>query len=245
LHEVHLIRIAITGLLVVCLAVTAVIAQQKTAVKPGVVEVQVPFASLTPSATVKIGRTADWVLVTDDSVWIVSTKPFFLQRIDPATNKVVAKVALPAEACSGTAFGFGSIWVPLCGKRPSLARVDVVTNRITNVLPVGPGDREEGITASSDSIWIATNKNGSTLSRIDPTTNTVRQKISIPSGSYNPLSSGNIIWITGNDRNILTAVDASDGKVLESIPSVRIPDSSRQAAFGLDFEPRRRICYPG
>jgi virginiamycin B lyase len=217
--EVRLIRITVAGLLVVCLAVTAVIAQHKAAApKPGVVEVQVPFASLTPSATLKIGRTADWVLVTDDSVWVVSTKPYSLQRIDPATNKVVAKVALPSEACSGTAFGFGSIWVPLCGKRPSLARVDALTNRITNVLPIGPVNPEEGITASDDSIWIITDKNGSTLSRIDPATNTVRQKISIPSGSYNPLSSGNIIWITGNDRNILTAVDASDGKVLESIP---------------------------
>jgi virginiamycin B lyase len=246
-HEVRLIRIAVTGLLVAGLAVTAVIAQQKAAApKPGVVEVQVPFASLTPSATLKIGRTADWVLVTDDSVWVVSTKPYSLQRIDPATDKVVAKIGLPGEACSGTAFGFGSIWVPICGKRPALARVDVSTNRVTNVLPIGPADAEEGITASSDSIWIATDKNGSTLSRIDPTTNTVRQKISIPSGSYNPLSSGNIIWITGNDRNILTAVDASDGKVLESIPVGPHPRFLHvRRRFGLDFEPGRRICYKG
>jgi len=31
--------------------------------KPGVKEVQVSFASLKPSATIKIGETADWVLV--------------------------------------------------------------------------------------------------------------------------------------------------------------------------------------
>jgi virginiamycin B lyase len=218
-HEVRLIRIAITRLLIVGLAVAVVIAQQKTAApKPGVVDVQVPFASLTPSATFKIGRTADWVLVTDDSVWVVCTKPNALQRIDPATSKVVAKVALPGEACSGNAFGFGSIWVPICSKRPSLARVDILTNRITNVLPVGPADAEEGITASDDSIWIITDKNGSTLSRIDPATNTVRQEISIPTGSYNPLSSDNIIWITGHDRNILTAVDAASGKVIGSTP---------------------------
>jgi hypothetical protein len=29
-------------------------------------DVQVPFALLKPSATFKIGKTADWVLVTDD-----------------------------------------------------------------------------------------------------------------------------------------------------------------------------------
>src|SRR5271169_5955322 len=89
----------------------------------GVKEVQVPFSSLKPSATFKIGGTADWVLVTDDSVWITGSKPYSVQRIDPATNKVVAKVRLPGQACSGLASGFGTIWVPLCGKKPSLARM--------------------------------------------------------------------------------------------------------------------------
>jgi streptogramin lyase len=224
-------RIVIARLLFVCLAVAAVTAQQKTVKsKPGVTEVQVPFASLYPSATLKIGRTADWVLVTDDAVWVTSTKPYSLKRIDPATNKVVAEVGLPGEACSGSTFGFGSVWVPLCGKRPLLARVDALANRITTVLPIGPDGPEQGITASSDSIWIVTDKNGSTLSRIDPATNTVCQKISIPTGSYNPLSSGSTIWITGVDRNILTAVDSYSGNVLASLPVGPRPDASRQAA---------------
>lgn len=212
-------RIAIAELLVVCLMVAAVPTQQKNVKsKPGVTEVQVPFASLKPSATIKIGRTADWVLATDDAVWVASTKPYALLRIDPATNQVVAKVGLPGEACSGSAFGFGSVWVPICGKKPSLARVDAHTNQITAVLPIGPAHPEQGITASTDSIWIVTDKNGSVLTRIDPATNTVRQNILIPTGSYNPLCGGGMIWITGFEKSILTAVDASSGKVLASIP---------------------------
>src|SRR6267143_599129 len=133
-------RIAIAGLLVVCLTVAAVTTQKKTVQpKPGVTEVQVPFTSLHPSAALKIGRTADWVLVTDDAIWVTSTKPYSLQRIDPATNTVVAKVRLPGAACSASAFGFDSVWVPVCGKKPLLARVDAHTNRITSVLPIGPG----------------------------------------------------------------------------------------------------------
>jgi virginiamycin B lyase len=54
--------------------------------------------------------------------------------------------------------------------------------------------------------------------RIDPSTNGVRQKISIPPGSYNPIFSDGIVWITGIEKNVLTAVDAKSGKVLESIP---------------------------
>jgi hypothetical protein len=35
--------------------------------RPGVKEVQVSFASLKPSATFKVGGTADWVLLTEDA----------------------------------------------------------------------------------------------------------------------------------------------------------------------------------
>src|SRR5271157_5051050 len=63
--------------------------------KPGLKQVQVPFSSLKPSATFKIGKTADWVLLTDGAVWVAGSKPYSVQRIDPSTNTVVAKVTLP------------------------------------------------------------------------------------------------------------------------------------------------------
>jgi len=182
----------------------------------GVKEFQVPFRSLKPSATFKIGRTADWVLVTDDAVWVGGSRPYSVQRIDPSTNRVVAKIRLPGEACSGLAFGFGSIWVPICGKSAALARVDVDTNKISAILPFGAAGAEAGITASSDSIWVVSDNKG-TLTRIDPRSNTRRQHIAIPPGSYNPLFSDGMIWITGVDSNVLTVVDASSGDVLTSL----------------------------
>lgn len=191
-------------------------AERKIA-QPGVKEIQVPFQSLKPSATFKIGKTADWVLITDSAVWVGGSKPYSLQRIDPSTNKIVAKIRLPGEACSGLAFGFGSVWVPVCGKRPSLARVDVNTNQIIAILPFGTAGAEGGIAASSDSVWIVPDKKG-TLTRIDPQTNTVRQRISIPPDSYNPIFSDGMIWITGVGSNVLTVVDASSGDVLTSLP---------------------------
>jgi YVTN family beta-propeller protein len=183
----------------------------------GAKEVQVPFQSLTPSATFKIGKTADWVLVTDDAVWVGGSKPYSVQRIDPSTNKIIAKIRLSGEACSGLAFGFGSVWVPVCGKTPTLARVDVRTNEISTILPFGTAGAEAGITASSDSIWILPDKKG-TLTRIDPQSDTVRQRIAIPPGSYNPLFSDGMIWITVVDSNVLTVVDAASGDVLTSLP---------------------------
>ena len=183
--------------------------------KTGVKDVQVPFSSLKPSATIKVGRTADWVLVTENAVWVATTKPYAVQRIDPATNTIVATVSLSGEACSGQTYAFGSIWVPLCGKHPALVRINTTTNAISATLPVGPVDAEESITASNDSIWIVTDRNG-TLDRVDPASNSVRQKITIPSGSYNPLFSNGVVWITGVENNTITAVDASTGGVMQS-----------------------------
>jgi virginiamycin B lyase len=184
--------------------------------RSGVREVQVPFASLKPEATFKIGENADWVQITDDSVWVASSKPASVHRIDPKTNKEVAIVSLPGDPCAGLAFAFGSLWVPLCDKQSSIVRVNPRTNRITATLPIGPAGPEGGIVASRDSIWIVTDSAG-TLVRIDPVTNKVRQKISIAPGSYNPVFTENTVWITGVDTNVLTAVDASTGDVLASI----------------------------
>jgi virginiamycin B lyase len=185
--------------------------------KPGIKEVQVPYSSLKPSVTIKIGGTADWVLVTENAVWVASTKPYDIIRIDPATNKTLARVRIPGEACSGLAFGFDSVWVPICGSKPALVRIDATKNAISTTLPITPAGAEGGIAASEDSVWMVTDQHG-TLVRVDPSTNNLRERILIPPGSFNPVFSGGIIWVTGIESNVLTAVDADSGKVLESIP---------------------------
>lgn len=183
----------------------------------GVPDVQVPLTTLHPSATIELGGNPDWMAVTENAVWVSNSRLKGVQRISPLTNKVIATVHFPSPPCSGLTFSFGSLWVPLCGNPPRLARVNARMNRITATLRVGPADSEGGITSNSNSVWLVTNKNG-TLVRINPKTNSVRQKISIPHGSFNPLFSDGIIWITGFDTNVLTAVDALSGKMIASIP---------------------------
>ncbi|HWZ44932.1 MAG TPA: hypothetical protein VNW97_15765 [Candidatus Saccharimonadales bacterium] len=185
--------------------------------RPGVKEVQVPFASLHPSATFDLGGHPDWIAITRGAVWVANDQLKAVHRIDRSRNREVAKISLAAEPCSGLAVGFGSLWVPLCGEPASLARIDLRTNKITALLPIGPADSEGSIAASRDSIWMVTDKEG-TLTRIDPATNSVRQKISIAPGSYNPLFRHGAIWVSGTDSGVLTAVNARNGSVLASIP---------------------------
>jgi virginiamycin B lyase len=149
-------------------------------------------------------------------VWVGSTGPDAVHRIDPKTNKRVATVKLPGEPCAGLATGFGNLWVPLCTHPATLAKVDLERNTLAAVLQIGPAGAEGGITASTDSIWLVVDKNGS-LARIDPDKGTVRQTIQIPPGSYNPFYLDGQVWVTRADGAEVTSVDAHDGAVLGTV----------------------------
>ena len=173
------------------------------------------FSTLKPSATFTIGKNADWVTTGADSVWVAGTGPFTVQRIDPKLNTVIARIELPGEACSGIAFGFNSVWVPICGKPNSLARVDVRTNTLA-ILGIGPAGEEGGIAVSGDSVWVVSDDSG-LLNRINPRSNTIRQKIQLPAGSYNPIYSRDRIWITTPQSNSVTVINALTGAVIKTI----------------------------
>ena len=176
------------------------------------------FSELHATAVLKLGGIADWVAVTDDAVWVASMAPNAVHRIDPRTNTRTASVALPGAACAGLATGFGALWVPLCGKTPQLAQLDLATHRLLKILPLGPAAKEGGIATSADSVWIVTDTKGS-LARVDPVTGAVRQTVALPAGSYNLQHADGRIYATQVAGARLTAVDATSGKVLASIPT--------------------------
>jgi hypothetical protein len=178
----------------------------------------VSIETLHPVATVKIGKTADWVITSPDAVWVGSTGPNAVHRIDPGTNKEAATVPVPGEPCAGLAMGFGSLWIPLCAAQAALARVDLASNRLQRVLPVGTA-AECGIAASNDSIWLVTDVAAGSMARIDPATGSIRQRVSLPAGSCNPHFSAGIVWVTNAKGAVLTAVAADTGAILAAIPT--------------------------
>jgi virginiamycin B lyase len=185
---------------------------------PARTDPRAPMASLRVQATIKIGRTADWVAISPGAVWVGSTSPDAVNRIDPTTNRLVATVALPGEPCAGLAVGFGALWVPLCGKTPRLARVDLASNAVTEIPGAGPPMGEGGITASPDSVWLVIDKAG-TLARIDPASGGIRQRVSLPPGSYNPLYYRGVVWVTNVAGAAVAAVDAASGAVRATVPT--------------------------
>jgi len=176
------------------------------------------MSELKPTVKIHLGKTADWVAITDDAVWVGTTGPNGVAQIDPRTNALSAAVMLPGKPCAGLAVGFGGLWVPLCAKPNALARVDLRTRAVTLVAGVGPADREGGITASHDSVWLLIDDRA-TLARIDPATGRIRQKIIVPSGSLNPLYSEGLIWVTRAASDGVTVVSADSGALVGTVPS--------------------------
>jgi virginiamycin B lyase len=175
---------------------------------------QRPIDELKPQVIIHLGKTADWVAVTKDAVWVGSTGPFAVHRIDPKTNKLIKTVELPGEPCAGLAAGLQHLWVPLCTTPPSLARVDLKTAQLT-ILNIGPAAEEGGIAVSADSVWMVTDKDG-TLARITKE-GEIKQTVKLPKGSYNPLHADGKIWITRADGAEISRIDAKTGAVEETI----------------------------
>src|SRR5271156_251338 len=144
------------------------------------------ISELAPLATIHVGKTADWVAIVADAVWVGSTGPFAVHRIDPKTNRRVATVNLPGEPCAGLASGFRSLWIPLCGRYPAMAKVDLSSNRLVSVIKLAAVSAEGGVTTSADSVWVVVDKGGS-LARISPDTGVIRQIVQVAAGSFNPL----------------------------------------------------------
>lgn len=168
-----------------------------------------------PIATFNVEGQPDWMVVTDDAVWVTSSNVNHVVRLDAKTNQPTTIVTV-RKPCSGLAAGFGSIWIPSCGSH-NLVRADLQSGKIQAEIPVGPADSEGGITIGAGSVWMASDKKG-TLSRIDPQTNRVVAEIAIPSGSFAPAFADGAVWITSTDHNLLTRVDPQLNKATVSIP---------------------------
>lgn len=142
------------------------VAETSSVAKPGVGEFRFAVPQKKLSGTTKIGVTADWVLVTDDAVWVGSRKPYAVLRIDPATNRIVATVRISGEACSGLASGFASIWAPVCGKKPARIRIHAARNAGTATLTIPPAGSKGGIPTSDDNVWLVRDINGTSVESI-------------------------------------------------------------------------------
>lgn len=193
------------------------------------------IGELTPLAVLSLGKTADWVAVGEDAVWVGSTGPYAVHRIDPKSNQVVAKIELPGEPCAGLALGFGSLWVPLCTSPGSLARIDVRANRLSQLLPVGGPGAEGGVATGAGSVWLVTDSRGD-VARIDPASGSVQGRFAVGPGSFNPHFDGRTLWVTHVQGSSLAGINPDSGeiRIFRTGPNPRFLTAGGGAVFTLN-----------
>jgi YVTN family beta-propeller protein len=154
------------------------------------------------------------------SVWIANFLSGTVERLDPATNRVVARIQVGGEPY-GLAVGGGSVWVGNNGS-DSVTRIDTATNQVVATVPVG--DRPIGIAYddSDSSVWVA-NFGDSFVTHIDAGTNTIRSRAAVP-GEHEDVALGfGSVWIPSEEGWIIR-LDPATLAVTATIPVAADPD---------------------
>ena len=158
-------------------------------------------SGLRVAAAIELGGAPSSMVMAAGTLW-VSLGVEGIARIDPATNKVVARIRPGGIALAA---GFGSIWA-IDVFFDELLRIDPDTNRITDRIPVG--GLPTGIAIGHGSVWVA-NQLDATVSRVSPTTGRTIATIHLDRGAIWPgaiLSTAAGIWVVAQDGMVVNRI---------------------------------------
>jgi len=173
------------------------------------------------TARVQVGGELDDVVASAGSVWVVSYGGRSVIRVNPRTNRVARRIALPGARGGGsgiTAAG-GAVWAGQT-QGSAVFRIDPRTNRVVVVRTgkVGPA----WFSSSGDAVWFS-NIYDNTVMRLDPATRKVTATIPVQSTPVNLEAIGRDVWVPNDTSNVVTRIDRETGQVLEVIDTARNP----------------------
>jgi YVTN family beta-propeller protein len=167
-----------------------------------------------PQVTAKIGVAANTQPCAAAGgggfVWVSEYASPWLVKINPKTNKVVAKTQIGFGSC-GLGYGAGSLWVEDTSSN-TVSRVSARTGKRLKAIQVGAQPYDA--TFAYGAAWATSHSSGE-LDRIDPATNRVvkRFKLGTAIGVVGAFGS---VWATGAPGVI--RVDPASNTVLATIP---------------------------
>jgi YVTN family beta-propeller protein len=145
---------------------------------------------------------ADGVLFDGQSIWVNQTLNNSVMKVDPATNQLVATVAVGTSPARGIAFDGTSIWVANTGSN-TVSKIDVATNQVTQTLSVGT--YPNGVAFDGAFIWVS-NRDSNTVNRIDPNRNVIVQTYSVGTNPLGMASDGTFMWVANGGSNTITRI---------------------------------------
>ena len=167
-------------------------------------------AGATEPLKVHVGIRAEFAVAAVGSVWTTNSIERRLIRIDPASNRVSARIKLKGNYPLGITYGAGSIWVAN-RYSGSVTRVNPRTNKAAKK-KIKVGFSPYALAYGSGSIWVS-NESSGTVSRINPKKNKVVKTIRVGGGPNGLVSAFGSIWVTDYRLGHVIRIDPARNKV--------------------------------
>jgi hypothetical protein len=168
-----------------------------------VVRIDLATNQIVAEIPVDRGPSRKQIAATDDAVWVASHG--LVQRIDPATNAVVARVEIPGRDISAITADATDVWAVTIDPSSGgvLVRVDASTNDVAAEIPLGRQitGYEDEVELGAGSVWVLGSRwieqrnaeYGSDLIRVDPSSNDLVARI--PVDDFHMVVAEDAVWV--------------------------------------------------
>jgi YVTN family beta-propeller protein len=173
----------------------------------------------TIAARIQLEGVATAVAVGEGAVWV--RQGGVVQRVDPATNAVTARIAGGDGVAIAT--GEGSVWAPNTDSE-TVSRINPGTNAVVATIPLRGAD-PLGVATSTGAVWVGVqNPEGvpAVIERIDPATNTVVTSISDAPANIGPgvAVGAGAVWTGGVPA--VARIDPATNRVVARVEAARM-----------------------
>ena len=156
------------------------------------------------------GISAQFIAVTPDAVWVVNPDQT-VSRIDPGTNRVVARIR--GVVASAIAAGDGRVWLV---DDDGVAEIDPTTNRVARRIPVA-ADGLTALAVAEGSIWAADPFGGSVW-RIDPDPEVRQRTIPVDFGVNAVAVGAGAVWASNEIADQVHRIDPATNEASRLAP---------------------------
>jgi len=176
---------------------------------------EIPFSRLTPDAVIPVTMAAG-ATAGADAIWVPSRAAGTIVRLEPKTNTAGTPLSVGPSPCASLSAGFDSIWVPLCGSSPGIARVDAAKATVTATVPLTVAGAEGSTAVAVGSLWVLASQKG-VLTRVDPETSAPVAETYVAEGAEAVVAGEDALWVTSGKTSTLTRVNPHNNEVVEAI----------------------------
>jgi DNA-binding beta-propeller fold protein YncE len=213
--------LAVTGWLAADRPRTGAATAPATTASPGSVAPAQPSPIV---ATIPTGGFSSAMAAGAGALWVVGSDEVI--RIDPATDKVAARVPIRATGSgpAAVAVGAGAVWVPVAVPG-TLLGIDPDHDKVTARISLGgPLRGAMSVAATRDTVWVAccgeagagTRTPGGRLLRVDPARKRVVADIALPAAPVAVAADSSAAWVATAGGQVLV-VNQKRNRVVDTI----------------------------